>query len=526
LSGSKAQKRVGVTIGRRDLIAVPVPNARFLWQNQSVRVGVTDKTTNQKTENIHITIIVEGEFNGKLWSCGLEFDYRDSETFYCRPLKDKWEVPEDLIEMLQRFRAAFLPPMSGLAAPEIRLEPGTVDVRIGEGRTAEVLRNLCLNLYQKGDKNPWNAVKEKMKLLFGISLKEPTFDIGRGEISLYYQEKERTQKNDVLEISSTGRGTQQVLLLLTFLYLHPGAMILLDEPDAHLEILRQKQIFETIKNVAQEQGGQIIVATHSEVVLNESAQRDIVIAFIGKPHKLNDKSQLVKSLASIGWEQYFLAERNGWVLYLEGSTDLDMLRAFAKLLNHPAAPDLDNVFFRPIGDNSPKNAKKHFFALREAKHNLRGYALFDKISDAKIKSEHGLTEYSLKRKELENYFCTPQTLLRWASEHSGSFDTGLLKKIAEDEQKVMQQCITDVENSLKFLNKLKATDSITSPQLKASNDVLEPILRNFFERIGKPSQIQKSRFYELIPFMQPEEVDNEITEVLDVIHNTALSVNS
>ncbi|MDR3110492.1 MAG: AAA family ATPase, partial [Planctomycetaceae bacterium] len=31
LSGSKAQKRVGVTIGRRDLIAVPVPNARFLW---------------------------------------------------------------------------------------------------------------------------------------------------------------------------------------------------------------------------------------------------------------------------------------------------------------------------------------------------------------------------------------------------------------------------------------------------------------------------------------------------------------
>ena len=33
--------------------------------------------------------------------------------------------------------------MSGLAAQEIKIETGTVNVKIGEGRTAEVLRNLC-----------------------------------------------------------------------------------------------------------------------------------------------------------------------------------------------------------------------------------------------------------------------------------------------------------------------------------------------------------------------------------------------
>ena len=42
---------------------------------------------------------------------------------------------------------AFLPPISGLAANETRLEPGAVNVRIGEGRTAEVLRNLCWRIW-------------------------------------------------------------------------------------------------------------------------------------------------------------------------------------------------------------------------------------------------------------------------------------------------------------------------------------------------------------------------------------------
>jgi hypothetical protein len=44
-------------------------------------------------------------------------------------------------------RMAFLPPMSGLAAQETRLDPGAINVRLGEGRTAEVLRNLCYRIF-------------------------------------------------------------------------------------------------------------------------------------------------------------------------------------------------------------------------------------------------------------------------------------------------------------------------------------------------------------------------------------------
>lgn len=54
-------------------------------------------------------------------------------------------VPEQAVGI----HVAFLPPMSGLAAVETRLDPGALNVRIGEGRTAEVLRNLCYIVCQK-----------------------------------------------------------------------------------------------------------------------------------------------------------------------------------------------------------------------------------------------------------------------------------------------------------------------------------------------------------------------------------------
>ncbi|GHT19921.1 ATPase AAA [Planctomycetales bacterium] len=521
---SSAKKRVGITINRRDLITIPISDTKYLWQNQSVRVGSTNTETKQRTENVLIQITVEGIFNNESWSCGLEFDYSNSEVIYCRPIRNQEERFRQLLETykdeFESLRIAMLPPMSGLASVERKLESGSIDVLIGEGQTAQVLRNLCFSLYTDNKDDHWKKLCAQMQSLFGIVLSEPLYDKSRGEISMYYSSSGDTHKK-ALEISSAGRGLQQVLLILTFLYLHPHAIILLDEPDAHLEILRQKQIYDVIKIVAEIQHGQIVAATHSEVILNESAEKDTVIAFLGKPHKLNDKPQLKKSLADIGWDQYFLAEQKGWILYLAASTDLDMLRAFAKLLHHPAAQDLVTVFSHYIGDNTISKAEQHFFGLREAKRDLKGYVLLDRIAETKIKSIDGLTEYTLKRREIENYFCTKNTLIAWARGRNP--DNGLFKQ-ADTAEQIMRESIEKIEESIKTLKpKIR---SIWSPELKASDDILIPILTYYFEKMEQHSQVQKSRFHELIPFMPTEEVDNEIIEVLDTIHNIASSVNS
>src|ERR1017187_437750 len=183
-------QRPGVTINRRDLFAIPVPGANMLWRNLHVR-DVKNVGGKPQTQNVRIDIIVDGVSEGKAWSCGLEFDYANEESFYCRPLRlndDKqparMAVPPEAAETL----VAFLPPMSGLTATEPKWEAGRINVLLGEGQTAQVLRNLCHQLYEQPDpKTGWQEVSRCIESLFGAQLQPPEFIKERGEITMNYR---------------------------------------------------------------------------------------------------------------------------------------------------------------------------------------------------------------------------------------------------------------------------------------------------------------------------------------------------
>ena len=269
---------------------------------------------------------------------------------------------------------ALLPPMSGLAETEDMLQPGAIDVRIGPGRTAEVLRNLCLQVYELRPA-AWDKIVDHMVHLYGARLRAPEFVASRGQIVMTYEER-----NILLDVSAAGRGLQQTLLLLAFMYTKPDTVLLLDEPDAHLEILRQREHYNLLADLAEDNGNQLIVATHSEVLLNEAAGKDTVVAFVGTPHALDGhKSEVRNALAEFGFQDYLQAEETRWILYLEGSTDLAMLRSFARKLGHTQAlTALERPFVHYVG-NQPLKSVRHFHSLRLAVSDIRGVAIFDNL---------------------------------------------------------------------------------------------------------------------------------------------------
>ena len=444
-TGKKApEKRPGVTINRRDLIAVPVPDANLLWRDLHVR-NVRNANGKPETTNVRIDVVVEGVSNDKAWICGLEFDYANQESFYCRPLRTsegdnppRMSLPDEVRDT----KVAFLPPMSGLAANETRLDPGAINVRIGEGRTAEVLRNLCYLIYDdRSGANKWNHLSQKIEGLFRVKLDPPQYIVERGEIEMSYRDPAGVR----LDLSSSGRGLQQTLLLLAHLTVNPGSVLLLDEPDAHLEILRQRQIYQLLTDSALEQHSQIIAASHSEVVLDEAAGRDVVVAFVGKPHRIDDRgTQVLKSLRDIGFEDYYQAEENGWVLYLEGSTDLAILSAFAAMLKHPAQASLERPFVRYVM-NQPSKAYEHYYGLREAKPGLVGFAVYDRLGQP-LQEKVGLTQRMWRRREIENYLCSRNTLLNYAEFCVKELALGPLFEggTRERYRAAMQECIEDL----------------------------------------------------------------------------------
>jgi hypothetical protein len=100
------------------------------------------------------------------------------------------------------------------------------------------------------------------------------------------------------------------------------------------------------------------------------------------------------------------------VLYLEGSTDLAILREFAEHLDHRVKPLLDQPFIHYVG-NVLSKAKEHFYGLRESKPDLVGVAIFDSDTQQSESSpELLLTKW--RQREIENYLCFPETLLQYA----------------------------------------------------------------------------------------------------------------
>ncbi|MCC7474828.1 MAG: AAA family ATPase [Pirellulales bacterium] len=505
-------KRPGVAINRKDVSSIPIPTANLLWRDLHVRDS--EKTNGkQRTKNVRIDIILDGVTKGTQWSCGLEYDYTNEESFVCRPLRkpgfedvlvgkaEYSNIPDEATAV----QVAYLPPMSGLADREFIKQTGEINFLIGQGQTAQVLRNLCYQISSTSD-SKWLTISDQINELFGARLLEPTYINERSEIILEYEER-----GTKLDLSCSGRGLQQVLLLLSHLYAHPGTVLLLDEPDAHLEILRQRQVFELLTNTAEEQGSQIVAASHSEIVLNEAVGRSTVVAFVGKPHTINNKSsQVRKALNSLGWDQYYQAEQTGWVLYLEGPSDLAILQALAESLRHEASKALARPFVHYVATNLPEKAREHYYGLREAKPDLPGIAIFDRIERG-LDESGVLRELMWSRKEIENYICTEEVLLSFAKYDLPDDLFGAAE--ADRRRQLMIDSIRELSGALQTLGH----PDPWSDDLKVTDEFLDPLFKRYFEKLGLPLAFRKSDYHVLAGLISPSQISPEVAAKLDAI---------
>jgi ABC-type multidrug transport system ATPase subunit len=516
------EKRPGATINRRDLLSVPMPSANLLWRSLRTRKVLKLKVNGkQQTQNIRIDVLVEGNTAGVDWRCGLEFDFANAESFFCRPLRlaegkspERMSVPEQAYGV----RVAFLPPMSGLASNETRLDSGAVNVRLGEGRTAEVLRNLCYSLAASPDNAPqWEAVLEHMRQLFRVELEPPEYVRERGEVQMSYRDPSGVR----LDLSSSGRGLQQTLLLLAYLALHPGSVLLLDEPDAHLELLRQREIYQILTGSARARNSQLIIASHSEEVLNQAAgsSEDGVVAFLGKPHRIpaNRTTAVRRALDEFRFDEYYLAEQKGWILYLEDRTDLSVLRAFAERLKHPARQALEFPVLYPIG-NQPNRGRQHFSALAEAKPDLQGYLLVDRdVQD--LQSRANLVEKKWERREIENYICQPETLESFAREFGRSSAGGPLFAESSSDR-AFESMRKAVEDNV-IPAALRDRNDPWWSNVKASDEFLDRVFPAFFRGLGLRPELRKADYHELVRHIPEAMISPEVIAVLDGIHAVA-----
>ena len=505
-------ERGTATINRRDLVNTPIADGRFLWNNRTTEIKDNGNTTPIKLE-----IELEGEIEGEFWKSKTEFEFSNAESFSCKLIGDVKQI-QKFYNTGKGIHFGFLQPMSGISTNEDKLTTGSIDRKLGEGKTAEVLRNICYEIlfpdipHPKGY-NPeenWKKLCKSIKAMFGADLQKPEFIKVTGIIQLEYLE------NSIkYDISSAGRGFQQTLLLLAYMYANPDTVLLLDEPDAHLEVIRQREVFQLINKIATDLNSQIILASHSEVVLDEAAESSKVIAIIeNKIHELNTDtntqkiSYIKKALTEIGWEKYYLARVKKHILYLEGSTDLEMLKMFAQKLKHKSEPLLKLANVQYTADNVPNTAVNNYVSLSAIFPELKGLALFDNLPN--LKPNPKLQIICWHKRELENYFAKPDVLLKHAKQLASKFPNLGTDAVVE----MMQQSITNLTPPM-YINDLKHE---WWDKTKLSDEWLEVIFSEFYKKLGIPIDFYKRDYYKLIHLMEVHDIPNEISDKLDIIY--------
>ena len=523
------KERTATSLNRLNIVSVPVRRTRYFWHNATVRRGNRD---------VPLLITAGILHRNKVEPVTMRFRNQGDELVYCTPDDATLKKPE-VVETAAGLNVALLYPMSGLDTEEAILQPGRIDVLLGQGQTAQVLRNLCL-LVCKDAPEDWRRIAELMSHLFSVELGDP-IETGRGSIDLFYRQ---ANVREPLDVSLAGRGFQQMLLIFAYLYSHRRSVLLIDEPDAHLEILRQKQVYVLLREIAARNESQVVLVTHSEVILDEALDRHLTLLLRGRADDLAARTDIRNALKHYGAEHYVRALERGYVLYVEGGTDLDVLQALARRLGHRVAEAWDqrlNVFY--VQDNYPDpddlkaelerveggfgvTPRKHFFSLREMIPGLRGLAILDNDGGARSDSdEGGLSVVYWKRYEVENYFVTPEVLRKQVAEHYKDLPLffGEVRDQSEEvlDALVLERVFDGRERDLDTWKTARADAArllweARTERLKLS-DFAEEFFRRLAERLGHAMLLRKGELHRLVRFADPASIPAEVGEKLDLL---------
>ena len=483
-------------IARQAFTAVPLRSFDLMWTNRLYR-------RNNPIE-------IELRHNDG-WSVTMEFTADSSEQIKVRPKKTG--APAVVVRNLD-FRVAFIPPMTGIGIDEPVFQSPKIEQLLGLGRPGDVLRNLLVEASR--DEVAWGALQASIEKLFGYKLRPP--DTRGAHIIADYTMPASSGASPILDIASAGSGFQQVLMLLAFLNTRPGAVLLLDEPDAHLHVILQDAIYHELRTVAARQRSQLIVATHSEVVINAVEPRELYV-MLNQPRAIaNDaeRSRLISTLRVLSNADVMQALDVRGVLYVEGSTDIAILRAWAAKLGHRAEPLLTTELMwkptvfetREAGTGAPGiKAREHFEALQLVRDDLPGLELVDGDAHQNIRDTEitGADFQRLRwhRYEIESYLLHPDSLVRFVESMVGTDSAAphVEDMLAHWGNEFPPAVVREPLGHHEYLNVTKARTKLLPPLLEAAG------IRD----------LPYTRYHEIAQVMLPEEIHPEVVEKLDAI---------
>jgi predicted ATPase len=506
---SKAKQRTGVPVSRNDFTAVPLREMNLLWfgRDTGYSEGEKEGAKAGQPKLVAVTLYGKGD-QGSEWNLTVTIRYANKEQIYVKLADDQGNPATEIPPGAKDVVVVHVPPFSGIGAEETGLQLGYQNRVVGQGKPGDILRNLLLEVHRADkEKNSglWQALADDVWNLFGYRLKEPQYSEATDPFIRieYTQGLERT----AFDVASAGSGFHQVLTLLGFFYARPASVLLLDEPDAHLHVILQRQVYDLLRSVARQRGCQLLVSTNSEIILEDTGAEQI-LSFYGPPHRLTidtQRDQVREALKRLSSLDILAAEHGQNILYVEEESDFKILAEFARVLKHSFAEFVKSPFVCPIHGRNVSEARAHFFGLKAIHPQVKGVLLLDgdnrSLPEREINAEN-LTILRWKRYEIENYLLHPKALLRFVEGPEPDLPSSARRRNGE-------AFLRDNFPPPALAHPLEDSDYLVATAASKS------ILPGFFEQAD--TKLNKKDYFEIAAKMNPDEIHPEVASKLDAI---------
>ncbi|MHC4179205.1 MAG: ATP-dependent nuclease [Planctomycetota bacterium] len=306
----------------------PTPEIRELWYKQeagkplSVSVTFDDDTS--------FSVVLRQQF-GQIHVSAAELPVNLSSERIARYL----DTP-----------VAYIPGLVGVLVSEPYATTARRNSLATQGRYSEIFRSSLEQIQRKTPKLV-GTINRWLKGLFGVEVTTVSFDHDADEfVTVKY-----TESGSEFDVVSSGSGVQQVIQMLTNLYLSKPRILLIDEPDAHLHSRLQSALGELFRRVAKDLDAQVFLSTHSldlidtfntnEVIVIDSGQR--VLRPLG--HDVDLVSTLVDAnIVDVSALSRILASRK---LVVVEDKDQTVLKAFDKAIGSPLYSSRSDSYVLP-----------------------------------------------------------------------------------------------------------------------------------------------------------------------------------
>lgn len=301
------------------------------------------------------------------------------------------------------------------------------------------------------------------------------------------------------EIGLMGSGLQMWLQIIWFISRCPTeATVVLDEPDVYMHPDLQRKILKLVKN----RFCQVIIATHSVEIISgvEPYQIVMIDKSTRKMQYAGNYRAVQEVIDNLGSNHNLSLIRLGNVrkcIFVEGK-DIKILSKFQNIVHPENSLSLDQFPTVELGGwsrfNEALGAARLFF--EETKGEIKTYCILDRDyhSDTEIAElyrkagENHLNLHVWKRKEIENYILTPQSVFKLTGLDSSQFDeflTCLYNKLDVLREEVLSG----------IMDRMATQDKSKTPSyfLKAAEEILN-LKWNTMEGKAVTSKWQKPDF--------------------------------